>query len=355
MNGPILIMAGGTGGHIFPGIAVGQELRQRGCAVVWLGGNVGLESSLVPQAGFDLETLDFSGVRGKGLLTLALAPLRLMRAIVAARRILRRVHPVGILSMGGYAAAPGGIAAWLARIPMVVHEQNSVPGFTNRLLARFAKRTLVGFANSFDAAEWVGNPVREAITALPTPQQRLGGREGAVRILVLGGSQGAQSLNTMLPDVIQRRADRGSLQIRHQCGARHLEKTRAAYAKAQVEANVEAFVEDMAAAYAWADLVVCRAGALTIAELCAAGVASILVPFPHAVDDHQTRNAEVLVDAGAARLIAEGNGFDNRVVTCLDQLAQDRPQLLKMASAARALARPNAAARIADICMEVAA
>ncbi|HET9031918.1 MAG TPA: undecaprenyldiphospho-muramoylpentapeptide beta-N-acetylglucosaminyltransferase [Dokdonella sp.] len=355
MNGPILIMAGGTGGHIFPGIAVGRELRARGIAVVWLGGKVGLEGRLVPEAGFELETLDFSGVRGKGVLTLALAPLRLLRAILAAYRILRRLHPVSVLSMGGYAAAPGGIAAWLARVPMVVHEQNRVPGMTNRLLSRLAKRTLSGFADSFADAEWVGNPVRKEISALPAPQQRFGGREGAVRILVLGGSQGAQSLNTMLPDVIQRRGDRVPLQIRHQCGARHLEKTRAAYANVQLEVNVEAFVEDMAAAYAWADLVICRAGALTIAELCAVGVGSILVPFPQAVDDHQTRNAEVLLNAGAARLVAEGDGFVKRLGGCLDELDRDRPRLLKMASVARGLAQPDSVARIADICIKVAA
>lgn len=355
MNGPILIMAGGTGGHIFPGIAVGQELRERGVAVVWLGGKLGLESRLVPEAGFELHTLDFSGIRGKGVLTFALAPLRLIRAILAAYRILRRLHPISVLSMGGYAAAPGGIAAWLAQVPMVVHEQNRVPGMTNRLLAHFAKRTLSGFANSLPAAEWVGNPVRNSISSLPTPQLRLSGREGVVHILVLGGSQGAQSLNTMLPDVIQRRGDRVVLKVRHQCGARHLEKTRAAYAKVNFEVSVEAFVDDMATAYAWADIVICRAGALTVAEICAAGVASILVPFPQAVDDHQTRNAQVLVEAGAARLVAEGDGFVKRIGTCLDELDRDRPQLLKMASAARDLARPNAVSRIADLCLEVAA
>jgi UDP-N-acetylglucosamine--N-acetylmuramyl-(pentapeptide) pyrophosphoryl-undecaprenol N-acetylglucosamine transferase len=355
MNGPVLIMAGGTGGHIFPGIAVGRELRERGVPVIWLGGKVGLEGRLVPEAGFELETLDFAGVRGKGPVTLLLAPVRLLRAVIAAHRVLRRLRPASILSMGGYAAAPGGIAAWFARTPLVVHEQNSVPGLTNRLLSRFARRILTGFDASFPGAEWVGNPVRKEITALPTPQQRFADREGAIRILVLGGSQGAQSLNSMLPEVIRRRGDRVVLEIRHQCGARHVEKTRGHYANAQVEVTIEAFVEDMAAAYAWADLVICRAGALTVAEICAAGVASILVPFPQAVDDHQTRNAEVLVDAGAARLVAEGDGFVKRLGACLDALDRDRPQLLKMAAAARRLARPDAVARIADICMEVAA
>jgi UDP-N-acetylglucosamine--N-acetylmuramyl-(pentapeptide) pyrophosphoryl-undecaprenol N-acetylglucosamine transferase len=355
MNGPVLIMAGGTGGHIFPGIAVGRELRDRGVQVTWLGGKVGLEGRLVPEAGFDLETLDFSGVRGKGLATLVLAPARLLRAILAARRILRRLRPAAILSMGGYAAAPGGIAAWIARIPLVVHEQNRVPGFTNRLLSRFARRILTGFDASLPGADWIGNPVRKEISALPMPQQRLAGREGAIRLLVLGGSQGAQSLNSMLPEMIRRRGDRVALEIRHQCGARHLEKTRSIYANAGIEATIEAFVDDMAAAYAWADIVICRAGALTVAEICAAGTASILVPFPQAVDDHQTRNAEVLVEAGAARLVAEGEGFVKRLGSCLDALDRDRPQLLKMAAAARSLARPDAASRIADVCIEVAA
>ncbi len=355
MSRTILIMAGGTGGHIFPGIAVGRELRDRGIDVVWLGGKVGLEGRLVPAAGFTLETLDFSGVRGKGLATLALAPLRLLRAILVARTLLRRLRPASVLSMGGYAAAPGGIAAWLTRIPLVVHEQNRVPGFTNRLLARFARRTLSGFADSLAGSEWIGNPVRREISALPPPAQRLAGREGAVRVLVLGGSQGAQSLNQMVPETIRRRGDRVQLEVRHQCGERHLEKTRAAYAAADLAVTVETFVEDMAAAYAWADIVICRAGALTIAELCAAGVASILVPFPQAVDDHQTRNAEVLVEAGAARLVAEGDGFVKRLGGCLDELDRDRPNLLKMATSARALARADATTRIADVCVEVAA
>lgn len=355
MSAPVLIMAGGTGGHIFPGLAVGLELRQRGVPVVWLGGRVGLETRLVPAAGFDLETLDFSGIRGKGLLTLLAAPLRLLRAVLAARRTLRRLRPRSVLSMGGYAAAPGGIAAWLARIPLVVHEQNRVPGMSNRLLLRFADRALEGFSGSVQGAAWTGNPVRSEITGLPPPQQRLGGREGPVRILVLGGSQGARSLNVMLPEVIRRRGDRVPLAVRHQCGERHLDKTRACYASAAVDAEVEAFIGDMAAAYAWADLVICRAGALTLAELCAAGVAAILVPFPQAVDDHQARNAEVLVEAGAALLVAEGDGFVSRLGSTLDALDRDRPRLLKMAVAARHLARPDASARIADVCLEVAA
>jgi UDP-N-acetylglucosamine--N-acetylmuramyl-(pentapeptide) pyrophosphoryl-undecaprenol N-acetylglucosamine transferase len=355
MSAPVLIMAGGTGGHIFPGIAVARVLEARGIPVVWLGGTSGLEGRLVPAAGFALETLDFSGVRGKGIGALVRAPLRLVRAVFAARTVLRRVQPRSVLSMGGYAAAPGGLAARLARIPLVVHEQNRVAGLTNRLLARFARHVLGGFADVMPSAEWVGNPVRAEIAALPPPRERAVNHEGAMRVLVLGGSQGASSLNTQLPLVFQRRGQALQLDIRHQCGERHLEKTRAAYASADIAARVEPFIDDMAAAYAWADLVICRAGALTIAELCAAGVASVLVPFPSAVDDHQTRNAEVLVEAGAARLVPEGSDFVKQIGASLDELARERFTLLGMASAARSLARPRAAERIADVCAGVGA
>ena len=355
MSAPVLIMAGGTGGHIFPGIAVARDLVARGIPVVWLGGRAGLETRLVPAAGIRLESLDFAGVRGKGFATLALAPLRLARAVLVARRMIRDVAPRSVLSMGGYAAAPGGIAAWLTKVPLVVHEQNRVAGFTNRLLARFARRVLGGFDGVLPGAEWVGNPVRAEIAALPPPRTRAVNHEGAMRVLVLGGSQGAASLNTQVPLVFQRRGSAFAFDIRHQCGEKHLDKARSAYAQASIEARVEPFIEDMAAAYAWADLVICRAGALTIAELCAAGVGSILVPFPAAVDDHQTRNAEVLVAAGAARLVAEGGDFVSRLGREIDELARERFQLLGMATAARQLARPQAAARIADLCLEVAA
>ncbi len=353
MSAPVLIMAGGTGGHIFPGIAVARELLARGVPVVWLGGRKGLESQLVPGAGIQLETIDFSGVRGKGLLAFMLAPLRLARAVLAARRLIAGLAPRSVLSMGGYAAAPGGIAAWLLKRPLVVHEQNRVAGFTNRLLARLARRVLGGFDGALPGAEWIGNPVRAEIAAMPPPGEA--DHTGSLHILVLGGSQGAASLNTQLPLVFQRRGSAPALDIRHQCGGKHLDKTRAAYSQAGIEARIEPFIDDMAAAYAWADLVICRAGALTIAELCAAGVAAILVPFPAAVDDHQTRNAEMLVEVGAACLVAEGEDFVRRIGVAIDGLARDRGRLSGMAAAARALARPQAAARIADICLEVAA
>ncbi|HUD43209.1 MAG TPA: undecaprenyldiphospho-muramoylpentapeptide beta-N-acetylglucosaminyltransferase [Dokdonella sp.] len=352
---PVLIMAGGTGGHIFPGIAVGAELRARGVPVVWLGGRIGLEQRLVPAAGFPLQTLGFGGVRGKGLATRLLALPRLFGAWLAARRLLHRLRPRSVLALGGYASAPGGLAARSLRLPLVVHEQNRVPGMTNRLLARHATRLLSGFADAFPdgRAEWVGNPVREAIAALPEPAIRLAGRSGPLRVLVLGGSQGAQSLNGRLPAVFGRYG--GALDVLHQCGAAHVEATRAAYAASGVLARVEPFIDDMAAAYAWADLAVCRSGALTVAELCAAGVPAILVPFPHAVDDHQTRNAEAMVAVGAAECVAEGEGFAERVDHAFGPLVDARDRVAPMAAAARTLARPDAARRIADICLEVAA
>ena len=355
MSAPVMIMAGGTGGHIFPGIAVARVLAQRGVPVVWLGGRAGLEGRLVPAAGIRLETIEFSGVRGKGFATLMLAPLRLARAVFAARRIIAGIGPRSVLSMGGYAAAPGGLAARMAGIPLLVHEQNRVAGFTNRLLARFARRVLGGFADVLPDAEWVGNPVRADIAALPPPRERAVNHDGPMRVLVLGGSQGANSLNTQLPLVFQRRGQALQFDIRHPSGEKNLDRARAAYAQAGIEARVEPFIDDMAAAYAWADLVVCRSGALTIAELCAAGVASILVPFPAAVDDHQTRNADVLVEAGAARIVFEGTDFVRHLGGAIDELARDRFLLLGMATAARALARPQAAERIADLCTEAGA
>lgn len=351
---PVLIMAGGTGGHIFPGLAVAAELAARRVPVIWLGAHGGLETRLVPQHGVALETLSIGGLRGKGLATALRTPLRLLAAVRAARALLKRHAPRSVLSMGGYVAAPGGLAARLARIPLVVHEQNRIPGLTNRLLARFAQRVLTGFADALPRAEWVGNPVRASIAALPAPAQRYAGRNGPLRVLVLGGSQGAASLNAQVPEMLRRRGTRIAVQVRHQCGEKHVEKTRAAYAAAGVEADVLSFVDDMAAAYADADLAICRAGALTIAELAAAGVPALLVPYPHAVDDHQTANAQAMVAAGAARLVGEGEDFVKRLGGAFDEIAE-RGRLLAMADAARTLARPDAARRIAEICLEVAA
>ena len=350
---PVLIMAGGTGGHIFPGIAVAQELRARGVPVMWLGAHEGLETRLVPQHDLPIETIAIRGLRRKGVLTTLAMPLRLARAVIAARGVLKRHAPRSVLSMGGYAAAPGGIAARLLKIPLVVHEQNRVAGVTNKMLARHARRVLTGFSGVFPNEQWVGNPVRASIAALPGPVRRYADHFGALRLLVLGGSQGAQSLNSALPEVLRRRGKRLAVVVRHQCGEAHYDKARAAYHNAGIEADVVPFEKDMAGAYAWADLVICRAGALTLAELAAAGAPAILVPYPHAVDDHQTKNAQAMVAAGGARLVAEGEDFVRRLGAEFEALGE-RAKLVPMGVAARALSKPDAAAHIADACLEVA-
>ncbi len=348
-----MIMAGGTGGHIFPGLAVADELRARGVPVIWLGARAGLETRLVPKYRVTIETLSIGGMRGKGFLTQMTMPFRLLRATLAAYGLMRRHAPRCVLSMGGYAAAPGGLAARFAGVPLVVHEQNAVPGVTNRLLARRAQRVLTGFDGAFANGEWVGNPARAAISAVAPPEQRYADRQGPLRLLVLGGSQGAQSLNAALPEVLRRRGSRLPVVVRHQCGEKHFDKAKAAYLAAGIDAEVVPFEDDMAAAYARADLVICRAGALTLAELADAGVPSILVPFPQAVDDHQTKNAQAMVAAGGAVLVAEGEDFVKRLGQAFEALS-DRGKLVAMAQAARTLAKPEAARRIADVCLEVA-
>lgn len=356
----VLILAGGTGGHIFPGIAVAQALRERGVPVLWLGSDGGLETQLVPKAGIALRTLPVRGVRGKRIGALLAAPFRIAGAVYRAWRLIGQVRPRSALALGGFAAGPAGIAAWLRRVPLLVHEQNRVPGVTNRILARFARRRLCGFAGALAGGEWVGNPVRAVIAALPEPCERYASRTGALRLLVLGGSQGAYGLNVVLPQVLQHAAPALRPLIRHQSGAKQFAQTQQAYHAAGVDATVDAFIDDMAAAYSWADLVVCRAGALTLAELCAAGLPAVLVPFPAAVDDHQTRNAAAMVEAGGARLVAEGDSFAVRLANALAELCAGgtdaaRERLLAMALAARTLAKPDAAAQIAELCLQVAA
>ncbi len=349
-----MILAGGTGGHIFPGIAVARALRDRQVPVVWLGSAGGMETRLVPAHGIAIDTLRIGGLRGKGALALLAAPFRLVRALFDALAILRRQRPRSVLSMGGFAAGPGGIAAWLLRRPLIVHEANRAPGFTNRVLAKIARRVLCGFPDSFrHGGETVGNPVRAEVAALPPPAQRFAGRDGALRLLVLGGSQGARALNNAVPKALAAYSEI-QIDVRHQSGANLRAEAESAYAEAGVKASIEPFIEDMAAAYGWADLVVCRAGALTLAELCAAGVGALLVPFPLAVDDHQTRNAEYLVARGAARLLPQGDELVLRLCAALRELAPNRAALLAMAEAARAAALTDATARVADICIEEA-
>ncbi|MHA6205224.1 undecaprenyldiphospho-muramoylpentapeptide beta-N-acetylglucosaminyltransferase [Dyella soli] len=352
---PVLIMAGGTGGHIFPGLAVAEALRAQGVPVVWLGAEGGMETRVVPAHGIELITVPVGGLRGKGLKTRLLAPLMLARALFASLAALRRVKPRSVLSMGGYVAGPGGVAARMTRRPLLVHEQNRVAGFTNRKLAGYAQRVLAGFSDALPGAEWVGNPVRGAIAALPPPGERLAQRDGRPRLLVLGGSLGARALNLALPQALALLSPAQRPDVLHQCGNRGLDEAREAYAKAGVEAQVVPFIEDMAGTYAWADLAVCRAGALTLAELTAAGLGAVLVPFPHAVDDHQTRNAEALVAAGAAELMQEKDLDVQQLAQRLEALLENRGRLIAMAEAARTLAKPDAAAVIARACMEVAA
>ena len=353
---PVMILAGGTGGHIFPGLAVAHALRERGVPVLWLGAEGGMETRLVPQHDFQIDTIQVKGVRGKGFATLLAAPFKVFSAVHAARQTLRHRQPRAVISFGGYAAGPGGLAARLAGIPLLVHEQNRAPGLTNRVLAKFARRVLTGFPQTFAGGreEVVGNPVRSEITAIAPPSQRFAQRDGALRVLVLGGSQGARALNAAVPEAL--RALQGhAIEVRHQCGEKMRADAEAAYARAGIAASVEPFIADMAAAYAWADLVVCRAGALTLAELCAAGVGSVLVPFPQAVDDHQTRNAEYLVERGAAILLKQDDALAARLTEVLRELANHADRRRAMADAARALARPDAAARVADAVVQEAA
>ena len=351
---PVMILAGGTGGHIFPGLAVAKVLRTRGVPVTWLGADGAMETRLVPQHDIAIDTLAITGLRGKGKLALLGAPLRVMRAIRAAGFVLRRRQPRAVVSFGGFAAGPGGFAARLMGLPLLVHEQNRAPGMTNKILSRFARRVLTGFPGSFAGEEAVGNPVRAEIAALPPPAERFSGRQGApVRLLVLGGSQGARVLNQAVPAALAA-LGRPAVEVRHQCGEKLRAEAEAAYAQAGVDASVEPFIADMAAAYAWADLVVCRAGASTLAELCAAGVGSVLVPFAAAVDDHQTRNAEYLVEAGAAVLLKQNDALATDLQPVLATLLADPAQRLSMAQAARTLAKPDAAERIADIILEEA-
>lgn len=355
MTTPVAILAGGTGGHIFPGLAVAQELCERGVPVLWVGARGRMEERLVPAHGYSIELVDIAALRGKGLLTLLAAPLRLTRALWQSIAILRRHRPRAVISFGGFAAGPGGLAAWLLRRPLLVHEQNSRPGVTNRILARFARHVLLGFPGAFGGhirARHVGNPVRAEIAALPAPELRAGARHDGVRVLVLGGSQGARALNQGLPLALASQTT--ALAVRHQCGTAEQEATRAAYHAAGVQAQVTPFIDDMAAAYAWADLVVCRAGALTLAEICAAGVASVLVPLPSAADDHQTFNAEYLVAQGAAVRVSEGEHFTQRLGEAIAQLAADPALRLQRALAARAAARPAAARDVVEAILQEA-
>jgi UDP-N-acetylglucosamine--N-acetylmuramyl-(pentapeptide) pyrophosphoryl-undecaprenol N-acetylglucosamine transferase len=351
MSKTILVMAGGTGGHIFPALAVAHQLRDAGWRVVWLGNPEGMEAKLVPQHGFEMVNLQFAALRGKGLVRKLLLPLNLLRGFWQALKAIRQVKPNVVLGMGGYITFPGGLMAALTGVPLVLHEQNSVAGLANKVLAGVADRILTGFPEVFGKGTWVGNPVRPEIAKIASPAERLAERSGPLHVLVIGGSLGAQALNEMVPQGMALLGEADQPQIVHQAGEKHLDALKANYAAVGVQAHCVSFIEDMAGAYEWADLVICRAGALTIAELAAAGVASILVPFPHAVDDHQTGNAKFLVHAGGAFLLPQSELTPEAIALIRNY---SRGQLLEMSEKARSLAKPNATEEVATICAEIA-
>jgi len=357
MSRTILIMAGGTGGHVFPGLAVAEFFRQQGWRVVWLGTHTGMEAKLVAQRGYDMAWVSFSGVRGKGALRLLLLPLQLLLAFWQSARAIFRHRPDVVLGMGGYGAFPGGMMASLLNKPLVIHEQNSIAGLTNKVLAKLADKVLVAFPDAFGAAKpakqiFTGNPVRSDIAAVAPPEARYGSRTGSLRLLVLGGSLGAQVLNEIAPQALALLSAEERPLVSHQSGAQHFAALKQEYARVGVEARVEAFIENMAQCYAESDLVICRAGALTIAEIAAAGIASILVPYPHAVDDHQTHNARFLADRGAAWLLPQSALNPRALADLLRELTREK--LLQIALRARELGKPDATQLVAQHCMELA-
>jgi len=356
MTAPILIMAGGTGGHVFPALAVARALRGRNQSIVWLGSRRGIETELVPRDGFPLEATRVSGLRGKGIWSWFVAPLKLLLAIFDALRVVIRHRPKLVLGMGGFASGPGGLAAWMLGRPLIIHEQNSVAGLTNRLLAGLAREVLEAFPGSFSAgskARLVGNPVRPDIAALPEPSVRFAGRRGRLRVLVLGGSQGARVLNEMVPSAVSLLDAGQQCDVWHQSGRTDFERTRDAYTSAGLDSRVEAFIDNVAECYGWADIVVCRAGALTISELTAAGLGAILVPYPSAVDDHQTKNGRYLVAAGAAVLIPQSELTPELLAAELRRCCDDRALVVDRAERARSLARPDATSDVVDLCLSL--
>ncbi|BAV32873.1 UDP-diphospho-muramoylpentapeptide beta-N-acetylglucosaminyltransferase [Sulfuricaulis limicola] len=353
----VLIMAGGTGGHVFPGLAVARRLLEKRVQVVWLGTRRGLEAHAVPASGLaiDMEWLNIQGVRRKGWLRWLQFPFTLAYAMAQAFRVLRRRKPDAVLSLGGFVAGPGGLMAWLTRTPLLIHEQNAIPGMTNKWLAPLADQVLSGFPNAFGrhvVARPVGNPVRDEIAALPPPEERLKDRRGRLRLLVVGGSLGARIFNDVMPDAVHELSADLRPEIWHQCGRGNAEVVQRAYG--DVPAKVTEFIDDMAQAYAWADVVLCRAGAMTVAELAASGSAAILVPYLYAVDDHQTANARFLSERNAAVLVPTAEFNNARLCELLAGFSGNRELLLKMAQAARHLAVTDAAETVATLCLEAA-
>lgn len=346
----ILIMAGGTGGHIFPGLAVAHEMRAAGWEVVWMGARGGMEERLVPPRGYRTAWIRAKAARGKGLVQKLLLPANLLYSFWESARLIRALKPDVVLGLGGYVAFPGGMMASLLNRPLALHEQNAVPGLANRVLSTVSDKVMVAFPQALGSAEWTGNPVRGEIAAVALPEARFQGRTGPTRILVVGGSLGAQALNEAVPKALALLST--PVSVVHQSGEKHLQVLKQNYADARVEGELVAFIDDMARRYAEADLVICRAGAVTIAELSAGGMASILVPFPHAVDDHQTANARFLAEKGAAILVPQREMSAERLAALIGSL--DRAKLLDMAKKARALGKPDAARVVAQRCMEIA-
>ena len=348
-----LIMAGGTGGHIFPGLAVAEELRARGWRVHWLGAPGSMESRIVPQHGFPLELIDFSGVRGKGLATLALLPLRLLRAFWQALQVVRRVKPDVVVGLGGYITFPGGMMGVLCGKPLVLHEQNSVAGMANKVLAGVADRGFTAFPGVLKKAQWVGNPLRAAFTRQAAPSERFVGRKGPLRLLVVGGSLGAQALNDIVPRALALIPAENRPVVTHQSGATQIDTLRANYQAAGVQAELTPFIDDTASAFAAADIIVCRAGASTVTEIAAVGAAAIFVPFPFAVDDHQTTNARFLVNAGGGWLVQQSDLTPEGLAKML--LNSERTALVDIAEKAKNMQKINATREVVAACEELSA
>ncbi len=354
-NGPIMITAGGTGGHVYPGLAVARALMEQDIPVVWMGTPKGLEARVIPEADIEMMYLSVNGLRGKSVFTLIKAPFQLIKALFQSFVIMLKVKPSLVLGMGGFVAGPGGLVASLMGKPLIIHEQNAIPGLTNKLLSRFSKKILEGFTGTFkqsNKTQGIGNPVRQDIANLKDPAKRLGDRWGHTHVLIFGGSLGAQALNEIVPMALNELPVDKRPIVRHQAGKNKDISTQETYQKLNVEADVTPFIEDMAEAYEWADLVICRSGALTVAELAAAGAASILVPYPHAVDDHQTMNAKYLSESGAAILMAQTELTKESLSALLDELCSDRNRLIEMSVKARNLSKPLATEEVAAICAD---
>lgn len=352
----VLIMAGGTGGHIFPGLAVANYLREKNIEVEWLGTSHGLESQLVKEAGFPLHLIEISGIRGKGIKTLINAPFRISAAVLQSMKLIKHLNPDVVLGMGGFVSGPGGIASWMASRPLIIHEQNAKAGITNKILATVATRILEGFPSTFTPGKKVisiGNPVRSQIENLPPPQNRFAERASQLHLLILGGSLGAKAINEVVPYAMASMKPTERPQIIHQTGTKHFEEVKKVYESLGVEVNLKPFIQNMAEAYSWADVVLCRSGALTIAELCAVGLGAILIPFPHAVDDHQTANANFMVNNKAALCIQQTQFSAERLINSLKEVFYAPEKRLAMAEAAYQLRKVNVAERIFDIIKEV--